>query len=117
MGNTVAGKDTGLPACPERQPQLYILRHHLSPADVNYEVFKDACTDLPLPSLKGVMQCLTSFKMPDYMPDKKDGSGTGVCEVEHKHPMAGEAGVRRTPLTVHVKAGNRMKRGKGHSQV
>lgn len=56
--------------------------------------------------------------MPDYMPDKKDGSGTGVCEVEHKHPMAGEAGVRRrTSLTVHVKAGNRMKRGKGHSQL
>lgn len=51
--------------------------------------------------------------MPDYILDKKDGSGTGVCEGKHKHPAAREAGVRRkTPLTVHVKAGKRMKRGK-----
>ena len=66
------------------------------------------------------MQYLTNSKMPDYVPDKKDGSGTGVCEGEHKHPMAGEAGVRRkTPLTVHVRleAGKRMKGGKGHSQA
>lgn len=83
---------------------------------MNDEVFKASCTDLPLPMLKGIMQCLTSFKMSDYNPDK-DGCGTGVCEREHKHPMAGEAGVRRTPLTVHVKAGKRLKRKKGHSQL
>lgn len=45
---------------------------------MNDEVFKASCTDLPLPLLKGVMQCLTSFKMSDYNPDKKDGCGTGV---------------------------------------
>lgn len=80
---------------------------------MNDEVFKASCTDLPPPLLKGVMKCLTNFQMPDYILDKKDGSGTGVCEGKHKHPMAREAGVRRkTPLTVHVKAGKRMKRGK-----
>lgn len=55
--------------------------------------------------------------MPAYVPHKKDGSGTAVCKGEHKHPIAGETGVRRkTPLPVCLEAGKRMKGGKGHSQ-
>lgn len=64
------------------------------------------------------MQYLTNSKMPDYVLDKNNGSGTGVCKGEHNHPLAAW-GRRKTHLTVlvHLEAGNRMKGGKGHSQA
>lgn len=57
------------------------------------------------------------FQNARLYPSKKGCSGTGVCEGEHQHPMPGEAGVRRAPLTVHVKAGKRLQGRKGHSQL
>lgn len=84
---------------------------------MNDEVFKASCTDLPLPSPNGVIQGLTSFKMPDYIPDKKDGSGTGVCEGEHKHPMRGSRSEKEKPYHCACEGREEDEEGKGKSQI